>query len=235
MRIATQHAMDDGTVGGYGAKGRFPAALPALLAVLLFLFGCSDSSGGDHTSPSTVEAQILSDPGADGDIAFTPPATYVVSSSLTTLDVLAGVDPDSGDEYRGFLDFPLGGSGGVPLDATIVSATLEVLVDSVSVTHPNDTVPMILDLVTFQPPTLINTDFDRSIQPTLLSQTSVFFPSDAGNNVSIDVTPLMQEAQRRGLPDFQLRLLLDFSASSGLIEIDDNATATAPLLTVRYY
>jgi hypothetical protein len=31
------------------------------------------------------------------------------------------------------------------------------------------------------------------------------------------------------------RLLLDFSATTGLIEIDDDAAATAPLLTVEYY
>jgi hypothetical protein len=47
----------------------------------------------------------------------------------------------------------------------------------------------------------------------------------------------MQEAQRRVLPDFQVRLLLDITAASGQIEIDDQPTvgATAPLLTVEYF
>ena len=51
----------------------------------------------------------------------------------------------------------------------------------------------------------------------------------------IDVTPLMAEAQRLGLRDFQVRLLLDFSAFSGLVEIDDSIAATVPLLTVEFF
>ena len=204
--------------------------LAALLMVSL-LFGCGDH----HEEPATFVSQIVSDPGADGDISFTPPSTYVISSALTTHRVLAGVDPVSGDEFRGFLDFPLGGSGGVPSNAIINSATLEIVINAVSVATPGDTVPMILDLVTFQPPSLISTDFDRSIQPPLISLFFIFLESDAANNVAIDITPLMEEAQRRGLPDLQVRLLLDFSATSGLIEIDDNTVATAPLLTVQYF
>jgi hypothetical protein len=209
------------------------AALVTVLTLTLF-FGCRGDYGDHRGHPVTWTAQILSDQGADGDIAFTSPSTYVISSAATTLNVLAGVDPLSSDEFRGFLDFPLGGSAGVPLDATIVSATLQIEINSVAVTVAGDTVPMILDLVDFQPPSLRSSDFDRSIQPPLLSEPFVFFTSDAGSNVAIDVTPLMQEVQRRGLPDFQVRLLLDFSAASGLIEIDDNAAVTAPVLTVQY-
>ena len=69
-------------------------------------------------------SDILSDVSADGTIVYTPPSTFNISSAFTSFNVLAGVDPSSLDEYRGFLDFPLGGSGGVPLDATIVSATV---------------------------------------------------------------------------------------------------------------
>jgi hypothetical protein len=236
MAIDGRSDLDEGSFKGYRFQRRCPVVLAVLLTLIpILLFGCGGGSDGSSPSPSTVKSQILSDPAADGDIAFTPPATYVVSSSLTTLDVLAGVDPDSGDEYRGFLDFPLGGSDGVPINATIVSATLEIVIDSVTVAAPDDTVPMILDLVSFQPPTLISTDFDRSIQPPLLSQRFTFFTTDAGTSVAIDVTSLMEEAQHRGLPDFQVRLLLDFSAASGLIQIDDDAAAAAPLLTVRYF
>jgi len=64
-----------------------------------------------------------------------------------------------------------------------------------------------------------------------------FFRSDQGNFVAIDVTPLMQEAQRLGLSDFQVRFLLDFSVSDiGFVGIEDlpQVTITAPLLTVEY-
>lgn len=215
-------------------KKRFLVSLAGLLTVVLLL-GCNHDSEHHHRPPTIIVSTILSDASADGDIAYTPPSTFTISSALTSLNVLAGVDPSSLDEYRGFLDFPLGGSGGVPLDATIVSATIEIVINSVTVTAFGDTVPMILDLVSFQPPNLISSDFDRSIQPPLLSDSFTFFTSDAGRSVSIDITPFMVEAQREGLPDLQVRLLLDFSATTGLIEIDDNAAATAPLLTVEYY
>jgi hypothetical protein len=51
----------------------------------------------------------------------------------------------------------------------------------------------------------------------------------------IDVTDLVDEAQFQGLPDLQLRFLLDFSVESGLIEIDDADLDTAPLLRITYY
>lgn len=221
-------------IGDHMMKKHLLALLAALLMISL-LFGCYWDSENHHRHSSTFVSQILSDASADGDIAFTAPSAYVVSSAAATHNVQAGVDPLSGDEYRGFLDFPLGGSGGVPLDATIREATLEIAINAVAVATPGDTVPMILDLVAFQPPSLIGTDFDRSVQPPLLSLPFVFFESDAGNSVALDVTPFMEEAQRRGLPDLQVRVLLDFSAISGLIEIDDDAVVTAPLLTVRYF
>jgi hypothetical protein len=127
--------------------------------------------------------------------------------------------------------------GGVPAGAVIVSATLEIFINEVAVTAPTTTVPILMDLVSFQPPTLITGDFDRTTQPPLLSRTVNIFTSDVGTLVPIDVTTLMREAQRLNLPDFQVRLLLDFTATSGRIVIDDQPTvsATAPLLTVEYF
>jgi len=54
------------------------------------------------------------------------------------------------------------------------------------------------------------------------------------------VTALMIEAQRFGLADFQVRILLDFTAvANGLIEINDttgiNQDILAPLLEVVYF
>ena len=63
---------------------------------------------------------------------------------------------------------------------------------------------------------------------------------DVGKNVSIDVTPLMIEAQRRGLVDFQVRIMEDLGpAIPILVEINDttgvNRGSLGPLLTVTYF
>jgi len=207
----------------------------ALALTMVVLAGCGGGGDGSHESTPVFVAQTLSDQTADGDIVFSAPAAYAVSSALTTGSVLAGVDPSSGDEFRGFLDFPLRGVHGVPLGATIESATLEIFIDSLVIPPPDRTLPMLIDLVTFQPPALIESDFDRLAQPALLTMPFDFLTTDVGAFVVIDVTALMDEAQIEGLPDFQLRLLLDFSAAAGLVEIDDAAASTAPLLTVAYF
>jgi hypothetical protein len=96
--------------------------------------------------------------------------------------------------------------------------------------------------VSFQPPTLIDTDFDRTIQPPLafIRVTPPFYQADVGTNVSIDVTSLLVQAQLLQLPDFQLRIMEDLGpAIPVLIEIDDtigvNRGTFAPLLTVTYF
>jgi hypothetical protein len=206
----------------------------ALVLVTVLLTGCNIFIDDREDPSPTYVVQISSDDGADGDIEWSPPATYTISSALDTGNVLAGIDPASGDEFRGFLDFPLRGSHGVPRDAVIESATLEIFVNSVSVSPSERDLPFIIDLVAFQPPVLISDDFDRVVSPPLLTMPFDFYTSDAGATVVIDVTALMDEAQIQGLPDLQLRFLLDFSATSGLIEIDDSDLETAPLLTVSY-
>jgi hypothetical protein len=160
--------------------------------------------------------------------------------SPTVQSVFAGIDPVAGTEFRAFLDFPLTGAGGVPGDAVIDSAFLDIHIDSL---QPNiGTIPILIELVSFQPPTLLETDFDRTLQPPLASL--VLDPpltqADVGSNVSIDVTPLMLEAQRRGLVDFQVRIMQDLGpAIPILVEIDDTTGVDrgsfAPLLTVTYF
>jgi len=207
----------------------------AIVISMILIYGCGDSD--DSEPPTLRETQLFSNAQMDGDISFGSPSTYTVSSAYTTGNILAGIDPVSGDEFRAFLNFPLGGSSGVPLDATIESAVIEIQVNSVTVPLTDAVVPIIMELMYFQPPTLLASDFNRA---ALLSLAPfIFYTSDAGQMVAIDVTPLMQEAQRQGLPDFQMRLSFDLDSEeeSGLIEIDDDIEndATAPLLRVAYF
>ncbi len=62
---------------------------------------------------------------------------------------------------------------------------------------------------------------------------------DLNGFVRIEVTPLMREAIRLGLPDFQIRILLDLDLPFGQFGVEDipgrTGTFTAPLLYVEYY
>jgi hypothetical protein len=212
--------------------------MAALACAALGLTAC----GGGDGSRSAVVAQILSDPAFDGDIEQTSSSTFTVTQGMspTVQNVLAGIDPVALTEFRAFLDFPLGGPGGVPGDAFIESAFLEVFIDDLQPIGGN--LPILVDLVSFQPPTLLPTDFDRTLQPALAS-TRISPPisrPDVGTYVSIDVTSLMVEAQRSGLPDFQVRIMEDLGPPiAALMAIDDTTgssrSARAPLLTVTYH
>ena len=217
---------------------RIPAI--AIACGILSLSGCG--GGGDNSAPPTVTTQILSDPGFDGDIEQTSPNSFTITQGMssTVQSVFAGIDPVGGTEFRAFLDFPLTGSGGVPGNASIDSAFLEVYVDDLQPITGN--LPIRVDLVAFQPPTLIATDFDRTLQPALASVivSPDISSSDVGKFVPIDVTSLMVEAQRQGLVDFQVRIMEDLGpAIPVLMVIDDstgpNRTSRAPLLTVTYF
>jgi hypothetical protein len=211
--------------------------LAVIVAASLLVASC----GHDHGSnvPPVTTTQILSDATYDGDIAFSS-GTYTVTQGNTE-SVFAGVDPLTSVEYRAFLDFPLGGYGGVPLDAVIVSAYLDIFINSID-PHPlSGTIPIRIDLVSFQPPDLIETDFDRTQQPALATMTIQPPISDAdfGQHVTVDVTRLMVRAQRLGLPDFQVRIMEDLGfVTPGVIEINDTTgqfrNALAPLLQVSY-
>lgn len=218
-------------------KNRFLAAL--LLGMILVLAGC----GGDDNPPppSTFFTQIFSDPAIDGDIARSVGGTLTITQG-NTQSVLVGTDPVDGAELRAFLDFPLTGVGGVPGNAIIVSATLNLFMNSILAIPPGGTLPIRIDLVSFQPPTLIGDDFSRTLLPALA--TTIISPpisnADFGANVPIDVTALMQEAQRLGVLNFQVRLLREVgSTAPGLIEINDttgvNRIDLAPLLEVTYF
>ncbi len=157
--------------------------------------------------PGTFEASLLSDQPTDGDIAFDPDlGSFTITQGSGTL--LFGIDSASRHqpEYRAFLDFPLDGSTAeavIPLDAVILSATLTVFVDFVDFAG---TVPVLLDLVEYSV-TAGLTPGDYFNAPLAVRVFDVFH-SDAGRDVSIEVTPLMRTAQARGLADFQVRFLL---------------------------
>jgi hypothetical protein len=209
-----------------------------MVSISLPLTGCG---GGGSSAPPTIVTQILSDPVYDGDIAKDPGSDlFTITQGMTqsVQSVFAGIDPTTGTEYRAFLDFPLTGAGGVPSNAIIESATLDIAINSVQTL--TGTVPIRIDLVSFQPPWLIETDYSLSLQLALATIAISLFQSDSGHHVSIDVTSLMMEAQRLGLPDFQIRLLEDLgSVSPGLIEIIDTTGAfrgdLAPLLQISYF
>jgi hypothetical protein len=216
--------------------------IPALAALcgVLCLSGC----GGEEIDPGrdTFTTHILSDPQFDGDIERVSADAFTVTQGMSTnvQSVLAGIDPSGGTEFRAFLDFPLGGSRGVPADAFIDSAFLEIYVDDL--VPSTGRLPVRVDLVEFQPPTLIASDFSRSSQPALASVT--VFPdisnADVGRYVAIDVTSLMAEAQRRRLVDFQVRIMEDVGPAVPVLMIIDDSTGSnrgsrAPLLTVTYF
>ena len=64
--------------------------------------------------------------------------------------------------------------------------------------------------------------------------------SDVGTYVPIDVTPLMREAQRLGVADFQVRIMQDLGPPVPVLMVIDDSTGSrrssfAPLLTVTYF
>jgi hypothetical protein len=207
---------------------------------ILTLTGCGGSDNGN--SPQQVTTQIYSDSSFDGDIELTASNNYAVTQGMssTVQSVFAGIDPNSGSEFRTFLDFPLTGTTGIPSNASIQSAILEIYIDDLQ--PRTGMLPIQIDLVAFQPPTLIGTDFDTASQPALASINASpdFTSADVGTLASIDVTPLMVQAQRQGLVDFQVRIMEVLGpAIPVLMVIDDstgaNRTSLAPLLTVTYF
>ena len=213
-----------------------------LAFAILALAGCHDDHYHDDYGRNSYTTQITSDPAFDGDIEQTSSSTYTVTQGMSSSvqSVFAGIDPVAGTEFRAFLDFPLTGSKGVPSSAIIESAYLNLYIDSLQPT--TGTLPIRIELVNFQPPTLIGTDFDRTIQPALayIIANPPFDRNDVSANSSIDVTPLMVKAQQLNLQDFQIRIMEDLGpAVSVLMEIDDTTGSSrstrAPLLIVTYH
>ena len=207
---------------------------------ILAIAGCDEGSD-NNTTQTSYTTSILSDSTYDGDIEQTSQNSFTITQGMSSSvqSVFAGVDPTTLTEFRAFLDFPLGGADGVPYKAIIDSAYLDIYINSI---RPNaGTIPILIELVSFQPPSLVSTDFDRQAQPALLAKsiTPPISSGDVGSNISVDVTALMVEAQSKGLTDFQVRILEDFVRDPGIIEINDstgtNRSSLAPQLTVTYH
>lgn len=214
-------------------KRTFLAVLAAFM--VLTLTGCGSSH---NDSPPVFVTSILSDSSFDGDIQQNF-ITGAFTVTRNTQSLFAGIDPISEDEYRAFLDFHLTGTNGVPGDAIINSAHLDIFINSIDTQFTTDTIPLRIDLVSFQPPDLFPSDFDRTALATVSVRPPISW-ADFGRHVKIDVTPLMIEAQRLGLLDFQVRIMEDFGiVTPGLIEINDTTTINrsilAPLLKVTYF
>ena len=213
----------------------------AIAVAALGLGGCGGGHGSDGP-PRLFTSQIQRDSSFDGDIEQTSPIAFTITQGMSSnvQSVFAGIDPVTRTEFRAFLVFPLAGAGGVPGDARIDSAFLDVHINNIQPTIGS--FPLLIELVDIQPPTLIATDYDRSVQPPLASLlvSPPIAQSEVGTNVSIDVTPLMLEAQRLGLVDFQVRILEDLGSNIPiLIEVNDTTGADrgslGPLLTVTYF
>ena len=210
-----------------------------MLSILLATFlvaGCNSDS-----TPATVTTSILSDASLDGDIEQTS-SSYIITQGMSpsVQSVFAGIDPVSGNEYRAFLDFHLNGANYIPTDAIIDNATIELHINSI--TSDSITIPIRIDLVSFDQSILYPSDFDRSAQPALtyITLSPPISTSEIGTTITLDVTVLMQEAQNNGLSDFQVRILEDFGTSaSGLIEFNDSTgldrKSIAPYLSVTYH
>lgn len=205
-----------------------------LLTIMLpSLAGCGGGSS-EPPPPPVYSARIYSDQPSDGDISYDSlNQIFTINNAPSSLNF--GIDEVDQNlpEYRAFLDFPLDGTTGydaVPASVGIVSAFMKVYVNEVSFATE---VPTLVELVTYSLSGLQTSDFDSL---PLLSRGVSFFSTDPGTYVAIDVTAQMSEAQRRGLRDLQLRLLLDLTANHGFVSIDDQHIVldTAPQLTVRY-
>lgn len=214
-----------------------------LSAMVVFLIVSAIGCGHHNRSSQPTTSFIISDPAFDGDIAVNTAGTTTISQG-NTQSVFSGIDPVTNVEYRAFLDFPLGGSGGVPVNAAIDSAFLDIVIANVFLQSPGDTIPIRIELVSIQSPLLTAGDYDRTSRPPLAFTTIAppISQSDVGNHVSLDVTSLMKEAQRLGLADFQIRILEDLGVVfPGLIEINDTTTTPAirgelaPQLQVSYF
>jgi len=202
-----------------------------IMALVVFaVAGC----GGGHDDRPLIETVIDSIADVDGDIvedAAGTTRTVTVANGDPGSIVLAGVDFGTGDEYRAFLNFPL---SSVPLNATIQSATLNVVIRGLDTLPVGASLPLLVDLVFFPTLALAPSHFD---QAPLATTSHTIVPGNVNDlgGVNIDVTSLMVRAQIAQHDNFQVRILQNFVSSPlGVIEIDES-DAFAPQLTVVYF
>ena len=204
----------------------------------ILVFSLSGCGGSDRDARTVFFADVLSDVSVDGDLSLAPgEAVPLITPATAFNEILIGVD-GIGVEYRGFVHFPFDGSTAgdiIPFDADVRFAYLEFFVSSVNFIGTAD---FLMDLVSFPPP-LVPDDYFRDVTIPLVSRIFPMQSDDLDGFVRIDITPLMKEAIRLGLPDFQIRVLLDLPFTFGQFGVEDipgrTGTLTAPLLHVEYY
>jgi hypothetical protein len=208
------------------------------VSIMLVLTGC-----GDSNPPPSFSTRILSTVANDGDISVLNSVGQVTQGSQVNpanlASVFAGIDAATGTEFRAFLDFSLSGSSGVPRNAIIDSATLDIYIDSLAIQPAANSVPIRIDLVSFPPNPLLVSDFNG---PILATKRTFILRSDVNHHVRFDVTGLMAVAQAQvpSLLDFQVRISEDIDALpdgafDGLVEIHEATVQLAPHLEVIYH
>src|SRR5512140_3013316 len=160
------------TVDTGGTAMRKIGILGLVGVLALVLAGCGGSS-----EPDFFVFEQLSDQAVDADITYTGVGSPTIFPASSTHTLQIGVDA-GGAEYRGFLDFPI---GGLPPSADVRFAYIDVFVGSVPF---GASVPVLVELVDFQPPVLIASDFFRAppdpyLPPVLGRSLFYFHPSDA--------------------------------------------------------
>ncbi|MBE0604925.1 MAG: hypothetical protein IH610_01405 [Deltaproteobacteria bacterium] len=225
--------MDREATNTGGAAMRKTGILAIVGVLALFFAGC----GGGDSRPDLFVFEQLSDQTVDADIAYTGVGSPTIFPASSTGTIQVGVD-GGGTEYRGFLDFLIDGK--IPYNADVRSAYVEVFVASVPF---GANVPVLMELVDFPLP-LIATDYFRTppspYLPAVLARSIFTFrPSDVFAPrvpVRVEVTSLLREALFRAQPEFQLRILLDPAVPGpAIVQLDDDAAQTAPLLHVEYF
>lgn len=199
-----------------------------LVGLLLVMAGC----GGGHDERPLIETTIPSDVTVDADIVDSGGVLTVTPASAVN-GVFAGVNPGNDDVYRAFLHFPL---TTIPLNARIRSADLGIVISGLTVLPPTVSVPIKIELVSFDPPVAAS-DFDLLLPLRSVVISPPISSADVNREVVVDVTPLMVEAQIRGLRFFQVRISQEndlTTTAPGMIKIDEETEANAPLLTVVY-
>jgi len=194
-----------------------------MLCIVLAVTGCGR---GDDSRP-LITQEIISHPSTD---IMQDLLTNELTFSQGFATVLAGLHPTREEEFRAFITFPL---ADIPQDAIIQSATLDIVIKSVTVLPPSSSIPMVIELIDLPPTALANALFfspplgTTSINPPIAS-------ADVNLSVPVNVTSLMRVAQARGHSKFQIRILQDFGPfPPGLIEIDDDLDP--PLLFLTYF
>ena len=197
-------------------------AVAGLVAMLVW--------AGDHGHPH--QAGPFSDPASDGHASYDP-VTDKFSTAIAAEPRRGSHDLDEeaedAPEYRAFLSFSPGGADGVSANASTHRVRLEIFIDSTGFTS---TIPSLPDLVPYPIEGPTSADYDS---PPLDYQPLLAVASDTDIFIDLGMAREMRRTCANDLVAFQVRLLVDPTATEGSVEVADVEEGHAPLLTVSYY